>query len=512
LPINQRGDREGRLFDAEAAHRYVYMTNGPDNICRDVTVDAFLGLNSGPESYIVGAGVALRVDPTTRRNFVGGSGYLAFIQADRSAERLLEIYQIHSGILFGQSPPSAKRFPVEDPQENYHMRFSARGPNLTLALWRVRAIDGVIRETPVRLGNGTNVQSIWDSVFTHGVVGLSGIAWGPGNPAAHSAFFDDVTIVTYDVPPNYSSSGTCVAAVVPPSWFDRWTRLDFAASGSAATTLTVDILNARGEVLASDVRSGADLGNIPSLARVSSLQLRANLATKDLWQSPVLSDWTVTYHLPETNASESSWSEPRVSTQDNTAPVLRLSRPFDNPITVTNDSVLLEGTAFDAVSGMAGIRVLSFAGTIGRFFDAETTNGFATWHLQIDSLRPGTNLIRVTARDNAIPQNLTNATRTVVFLSPGPPTLASGPQPTLAADADARAYGSLDGPEQSLRLQIHVVGEVTILRWASTVTNCMVQTATTLWPPDWTDLPEVQSSPFTIQQSGGSRFFRLHAR
>jgi hypothetical protein len=96
-------------------------------------------------------------------------------------------------------------FPVESSDANYHLRFSARGEEITARLWSVVATNGIIRESPVRfLGNGTNILSVQDSRYIRGVVGLTGVDSAGTHFDDDHAFFDDVTIQVHDFEPHYT--------------------------------------------------------------------------------------------------------------------------------------------------------------------------------------------------------------------------------------------------------------------------------------------------------------------
>lgn len=359
-------------------------------------------------------------------------------------------------------------------------------------------MDGIIKESPVQLGNGTNVQILVTGGYTRVVVGLTGMAWG----GTSSAFFDDVTIVAHDGPAHYAFAGTTIATVTPPPWFENWGRLDFTASCPAPhTALTVDVLDARGSLLMENVPAGTDLGAIPSVARSATVRLRANLRTTDPAHTPALSDWTVAYRLPEQDASESEWSVPVTSTQDNLPPMLSITSPGAGHITVSNAAFTLEGAAFDAVSGLSRIRVLAFVGFNVRDLDAETSNEFANWTLHFNLL-PGENSLRLIASDNAQPPNVFVTRLTVVYRPPasaGPRVLPEAPDTDESIDTDPR-------------LSIHFAGGKAILSWPLSITDGTVQMATTLSPPDWTDLAEATVPPFAIPLTERGRFFRLRLK
>jgi hypothetical protein len=403
LPINQGGDKEGQLINDIPFSRYAYVTNSPANQLRDLTVDAYVG-RSQSASWVE-AGIVLRGDPrATTLTLPGGSGYYAQVVMSGDDYHWLRFGWISNSILYHFPPANPDiSFPVESSDENYHLRFSARGPELTASLWRVVATNGIFRESPVRfLGNGTNMLAATDTKYSRGIVGIVG-----GNSSVYPeyAFFDDITIKADEFPPSYAPSGSSTATVVPANWVEHWGELSFTTATPAGTSLTVDVLDSSGALLAADVPSGTALENLPGVASQRALRLRANFLSADPSLTPTLSDWTITFPAPAHNPTESPWSGSVSSTIDTSAPRLTITSPEDYSLTSTN-VVTFIGTASDDISGVRRVRIGAITAT--------TTNAYANWTANAP-LRTGTNIFFITAEDNAVLANGTTLMRRVIY-------------------------------------------------------------------------------------------------
>jgi hypothetical protein len=405
LPINQGGDKEGMLFTVPVipADRFAYVTNSPANQLGDVTVDAYVGRSQS--AGWIEAGIVLRADPTaTTIPFPGGSAYFAQVVMSGDDYHWLRFGWMSNSI--GDHFPPANpdiSFPVESSDENYHLRFSARGPELTASLWSVVATNGIIRESPVRfLGNGTNVLTASDTRFSRGIVGIVG---ENSSLLTDFAFFDDVTIRADEFPPSYAPSGSSTATVAPANWV-HWGELAFTTATPPGTSLTVDVLDSTDALLAADVPSGTELDSLPGVASQPTLRLRANFLSADPSLTPTLSDWTINFPAPAHNPTESPWSGIVSSTIDTSPPRLTITSPEDDFITSTN-VVTFTGTASDEISGVLRVRVRTVT-------TATTTNAYANWTANAP-LSPGTNIFVIAATDNAVPANVTALMRRVIY-------------------------------------------------------------------------------------------------
>lgn len=94
--------------------------------------------------------------------------------------------------------------------------------------------------------------------------------------------------------------------ITPPAGFTEWGIIAYAKSDDPpATSLTMDVLDADGELLLADVASGADLAGLLGPERHPTIRLRANLTATESGLSPVLEDWQISWsvtahrlHLP----------------------------------------------------------------------------------------------------------------------------------------------------------------------------------------------------------------------
>lgn len=222
---------------------------------------------------------------------------------------------------------------------------------------------------------------------------------------------------------SYVASGTLVSPLLAPSPLAGWGTLQFSKDVSATgTSLTVDVLNAAGSVLAANVSSGADLNALPSVAGQTSIKLRANLATTNPAQTPQLHDWTISYFQQLPYSLESAWSPVVSSTQDSALPsvaITSVSTASATPFTVS-------GTATDA-SGIATLTVNGAA--------AVTSNSFANWTASIP-LVVGPNAVTVVATDKAAPGNVRTINSTVTY-SP-----ASGTAPAITTQPAAQTVNA----------------------------------------------------------------------
>ncbi len=507
LPVNQGDDQVGRLYYTPGWHRYAHMASTPETQLRDATIDAYLMLTArGAYHYLEGA-VLLRANTTTGTGEFGGDTYLALLRAWGPESRTLELWYLSHGI-FGVGLSQPGEFITESPEENYHLKMSARSNAITAALWRVVSTNGILRESPVDLGRGTNLLAGSDSRQDQGVAGLGGIAWPTTDYLSPCVFFDDVTLQAHEFPPQYAANGSSTASVTPPNWFERWGRLDFTSVRSTPKAgLTVDVLDASGVLLAAAVASGTDLDSLPSIRPQRCLRLRANFSTADPTQTAALSDWTVTYHLPAENASESAWSAPAVSAQDNTPPVLTVTWPTENPYVTTNAVVTFSGTALDTGSGIASVSIDILA--------VRTTNGFPNWTLTVP-LSPwfGSTFV-IVARDKAVPANRALATNTVIYQQPGGFYSGWPAAPASLLTPPDDSSPTPPGPlmlDRSPTLHIEYAENAVVITWAPALPGYRLQTATTLTPADWTEVLTGSACPARLAKDTPCRFFRLVLR
>ena len=207
----------------------------------------------------------------------------------------------------------------------------------------------------------------------------------------------------------YAASGTITSPAISPPQRHAWGVLGFGGNTEAdGTGMTVDVLDAGGNLLAASVAAGTDLSGIPAVSNRTSIRLRANLTTANPANTPLLDDWSVTYTIAPEQDLTSSWSDPVSSTQDASPPSLMRT----TPLTSTNAIITIQGGAADAASGVGGV--------IANGHPASTTDDFATWTSPSVFLVPGDNLISVTASDAVTPANSHTEIWTITYA--GSPT------------------------------------------------------------------------------------------
>lgn len=95
---------------------------------------------------------------------------------------------------------------------------------------------------------------------------------------------------------SFATTGSSTTPVISPANRCSWGTLVFNLNTSqTGTSGSVDVLDAAGNVLASNVSSGTDLSTLPAVAAENAIRLRVNLSTSNQGNSPVLQDWTVNY-------------------------------------------------------------------------------------------------------------------------------------------------------------------------------------------------------------------------
>ena len=385
LPINQGGDIEGRMGGSFA---WALTANTASNIFSDGSIDAYLcaetpalGISSG---LIIrgGSGITATAAPV---------GYTATIVYSSAT-----LASIQVGIS-GATISSSATFAVSN-ADCIHLKLAAKGNRISATAWRVAVSGSVVTETQV----GT--VTITDSRYSSGRVGLRGFN------SSSALLIDDVTIAMDR--PVFGTVGQIVSQAISPTVRSQWGTLNYTADVTGAgTSLTVDVLDgASSSVLATNVANGTNLNGISAVAAASSIKLRANLATSNTANTPLLNDWSVGYTALPNQSAASAWSNIVQSTQDSQGPVITCTPPTY----ATTLPFVLTGTGSDVPSGISGIT----AGVL-----ATSSNGFATWSASFSSLTPGLNTFTITAGDNASPPNMTIITRSVTYVPP--PTLTT---------------------------------------------------------------------------------------
>jgi len=388
LPINQGGDLEARMT-ASSTNPVVYFIYGAWNLIQfsmaDCTIEGYLHMVN-PVASTASESLVLR----SNRDYL--HGYAGTIQQVDASTWSLKLQEMEYGYLASLASAS---FPAPPPNAVLKLRFSVTGattPVLRASLWVVTTNGSAQIETPVVFPGGVTQLEVTDTAY-----------WpaDSGYPAIHGTmnqggdlFFDDITITSSE--PLYQPEGFLVSPLLGGQEVSRWGVVDWNATTYTNTSVTVDVLNASGVVLATDVPKGSDLGRIPALSGVKQVKLRAKLATTDQGITPSLNSWEVSYYTRSGSFCESLWSNVVFSTQDATAPALAFT-PLSG-IHTTQSSFNLVGTGADSTSGLAFINVNGVTAT--------TSNGFANWNYTLPGLSDGANFFTVTAGDNAVPPNI----------------------------------------------------------------------------------------------------------
>ncbi|MCO6458330.1 MAG: Ig-like domain-containing protein [Pirellulaceae bacterium] len=149
-------------------------------------------------------------------------------------------------------------------------------------------IDGVIQFTRSTSGSQNNA-----SIDVSGLTGTHTLSIQERVRASHSGpsawvAFDNFRAMGAS---GFVSSGSVTTPVIQPSPLEQWGELTFGRTVPGGTSLTVDILNSTGGVLASNVPPGVDL---PSLGIGNvGIRLRANLSTSNPSLTPALHHWSL---------------------------------------------------------------------------------------------------------------------------------------------------------------------------------------------------------------------------
>ena len=394
LPVNQAGDLEARLTGTRPS---ALMTDAVQNRFADGSIEAYIA--PAHQSALHYAGLLLRASRSG--GVLNGYGAILLFYGDGTVKA--DFSRIISGSDNGTSNwfySNTTSFAL-GVSENIRARFSIAGNTLTLRLWRVSVIGGVVSETPIPFYQGGNTLTATDT--TYAGAGLAGIYDSYSN--VNQSLFDDVSVT--GVANSSVSAGTLTTPPISPTPLGSWGALTFTKDTTAAgTALTVDVLNASGTLLAANVASGADLSAIPAVASQPSLRLRANLSTTNSVNTPRLDDWSVSWQATPQTFAESAWSAVVSSRQDATKPAITVTTPQ----IMTLASLPLAGIAGD----LSGIASLTVNGTA-----AVTGDSFLHWSTAPLKLAPGWNTFQLAASDNAVPPNLLTRTHTLYFATDG---------------------------------------------------------------------------------------------
>jgi hypothetical protein len=120
------------------------------------------------------------------------------------------------------------------------------------------------------------------------------------NPSALSLYAEFFDFATYG-PLRFAPAGTLESLLLPNSYSPApepalsWGMFAYTVSIPDGTSLTVDVLDRFGNLLAANVSSGTNLGSITAVASHSAIKLRANLSTTNPSLSPALGGMSLTW-------------------------------------------------------------------------------------------------------------------------------------------------------------------------------------------------------------------------
>lgn len=92
-----------------------------------------------------------------------------------------------------------------------------------------------------------------------------------------------------------ASTGVSITPTISPANLCRWGTVTFNGTSPLGTSVTVDVLDAANNVLASNVASGTALGSIAAVAAESSIRLRVSLTAAGIAAAASLQDWALAY-------------------------------------------------------------------------------------------------------------------------------------------------------------------------------------------------------------------------
>lgn len=102
--------------------------------------------------------------------------------------------------------------------------------------------------------------------------------------------------------------GTGIAVsqpITPTTGFTHWGVLTFyKGSETAATRLTIDLLDAQGALVLAGVASGTDLSTRIAAQAHPSLRLRANFTSTVSGESPMLEAWQLSWQMPASGSAD----------------------------------------------------------------------------------------------------------------------------------------------------------------------------------------------------------------
>lgn len=314
--------------------------------------------------------------------------------------------------------------------ENFRVRFVHVGTVVTLEIWRLSVVNGVVVETPLTSPNSTTMINRTQLGRGLGRIGIFAKTGGG------RVFVVDDLRVTRPTQ-RFVIAGNHTARLAPTP-IHRWGMLTYAATRPDGTGVAVDLLDDQGTLIAADIPSGTDLGSLPGCPIAAPIRLRTRLWTADDRFTPFFDGWTVAYEEAAPTRTAGPWSATVSTTIDRTAPAVGILSPTSSPTA----TYTLAGSASDA-HGVVAVTVNGVPAT--------TSDGFANFSVPL-TLAPGTNQLTIVASDAAVPPNTNTVTHSVSFApvdadADGLPDAwesAHGLSTNSSAEGDGAA-GDLDG-------------------------------------------------------------------
>jgi hypothetical protein len=365
LPISADPDREGEISGSSV---YALQPTTPQNLFSNGSVTAYVYPRN--QLTLNHAGVMIRASGSGSTL----TGYVARLNYNQAGG--LPVWVGVSKIVNGSLTTIIGAFASTtfDPQtEHFKIQIAANGSTISASLWKVTVSNGSLVETPIATKSGT------DSAISTGVAGIY---------VNTGAVFDDVAIVK-----SIGNTGTLTTPSITPPSLEKWGMLDFSRTVPTGSSVTVDVLDANGNLVAANIAPGSDLALNSQIAALGSLRLRANLSRSDPTQNPQLHEWSLSYS-PAPEFQESDWSNVVTSTQDASPPSLSVTHPVAH---LSGTSHAISGQASDAGSGVDTVTVAGIP--------ANSNDGYLSWTSTIPNLAGGANSFTAFATDQAVPPN-----------------------------------------------------------------------------------------------------------
>ncbi|NLE76839.1 MAG: exo-alpha-sialidase [Chloroflexi bacterium] len=139
-------------------------------------------------------------------------------------------------------------------------------------------------------------------------------------------------------------SGQATSVSIVPASIDGWGLLLYSGVSPAGSSLSVDVLDARGAALFEGLPSGADL-SVVDAAQHPSLRLRARLTSQSGAVSPSLDYWEVNWTLPPTPTPTATATETPTATASPTATTDPLATETATPTATSTATATVTPTA-----------------------------------------------------------------------------------------------------------------------------------------------------------------------